>query len=31
MIGEGIKQIPSYKCRLNPDELNKLRGEFWGT
>ena len=30
MIGEGIKQIPSYKCFLSDTELNKLREDFWG-
>lgn len=29
MIGEGIKKIPSYKCLLTYDQLEKLREEFW--
>ena len=29
MIGEGVKQIPSYKCQIPFDELNLLREEFW--
>lgn len=29
MIGEGVKQIPSYKCNLPFDQLEKLREEFW--
>ena len=31
MIGEGIKQIPSYKCTKKFDELNKIREEFWNS
>ena len=31
MIGEGIKQIPSYKCTLPYDKLQELRNEFWST
>jgi hypothetical protein len=31
MIGEGVKQIPSYKCNLPFDQLEKLREEFWQT
>jgi hypothetical protein len=31
MIGEGIKQIPSYKCSLPFDELQKLKEEFWAS
>jgi hypothetical protein len=30
MIGEGIKQIPAYKCTMSDTELNKLREDFWG-
>ena len=29
MIGVGIKQIPSYKCSIPYDQLNKKREEFW--
>ena len=29
MIGEGIKQIPSYKCTIPFDKLNELREAFW--
>lgn len=29
MIGEGVKQIPSYKCTLPYDQLQKLRDDFW--
>ncbi len=29
MIGEGVLQIPSYKCTLAFDSLNELREEFW--
>ena len=29
MIGEGIKQIPSYKCPIPFDELQRLRENFW--
>ena len=28
-IGEGIKKIPSYKCTMPFDQLNKLRESFW--
>ena len=28
-IGYGIQQIPSYKCPIPYDELNKLREAFW--
>jgi hypothetical protein len=28
-FGEGIKQIPGYKCNLPYDALEKLRTEFW--
>lgn len=28
-IGEGIKKIPSYKCTIPFDKLNKLRDSFW--
>ena len=31
MIGEGIKQIPSYKCTIPYDKLQKLRAEFWAS
>lgn len=31
MIGEGIKQIPAYKCALAYDELENLRKDFWAT
>lgn len=31
VIGEGIKEIPAYKCNLAYDELDKLRAEFWAT
>lgn len=30
MIGEGVKQIPAYKCNMPYDELQKFREEFWG-
>ena len=29
MIGEGIKKIPAYICKLPYDELNKLKDQFW--
>ena len=29
MIGEGVKQIPAYKCQIPFDSLNNLREEFW--
>ena len=29
MIGEGIKQIPSYKCQMPFDKLQELREKFW--
>ena len=29
MIGEGYRKIPSYKCNLPFDELNKKRIIFW--
>ena len=29
MIGEGIKQIPSYVCKMPYDKLNELREKFW--
>ena len=29
MIGEGIKQIPAYKCTLPYDKLIKERNLFW--
>ena len=29
MIGEGIKQIPSYICTIPYDQLNSLREKFW--
>ena len=28
-IGEGVKQIPSYKCKIPYDKLNELREKFW--
>lgn len=28
-IGNGIQQIPSYKCPIPYDKLNELREEFW--
>jgi hypothetical protein len=31
MIGEGIKQIPAYKCSIPYDKLNKLREDFWNS
>ena len=29
MIGEGIKQIPAYKCEIPYDKLNELKEKFW--
>ena len=29
MIGQGIKHIPAYKCKMSDTELNRLREEFW--
>jgi len=29
MIGEGIKKIPAYKCKIPYDKLNDLREQFW--
>lgn len=29
MIGEGVKEIPSYKCIIPFDELKALREKFW--
>ena len=29
MIGEGVKKIPSYKCKIPYDKLNDLRVKFW--
>jgi hypothetical protein len=31
MIGEGIKQIPSYKCKIPYDQLNELKEKFWNS
>ena len=31
MIGEGIKQIPSYKCKIPFDQLNELKEKFWNS
>lgn len=31
MIGEGIQQIPNYKCPLAVDKLTELREEFWNS
>jgi hypothetical protein len=31
MIGEGIKQIPAYKCDMPFDKLNELREKFWNS
>ena len=28
-IIEGIKQIPSYICKMPYDKLNELREKFW--
>jgi len=28
-MGEGIKRMKGYKCKLPLDELNKLREQFW--
>ena len=30
-IGEGIKQIPSYVCKIPYDKLNQLREKFWNS
>ena len=29
MIGEGIKQIPAYECKIAYDKLNELKEKFW--
>ena len=29
MIGEGIKQIPAYICKIPYDKLNELKEKFW--
>lgn len=29
IIGEGVKEIPSYKCAMPFDELKALRDQFW--
>ena len=29
MIGEGIKQIPAYLCKIPYDKLNELKEKFW--
>ena len=29
MIGEGIKQIPAYVCKIPYDKLNELKEKFW--
>ena len=31
LIGEGIKQIPSYKCEMAYDKLNQMREKFWSS
>ena len=31
MIGEGVKQIPSYVCKIPYDKLNQLREKFWNS
>ena len=31
MIGEGVKQIPSYVCKMPYDKLNELREQFWNS
>ena len=31
MIGEGIKQIPSYKCKIPYDKLEELKEKFWNS
>ena len=31
MIGEGIKQIPAYKCDIPYDKLNELKEKFWNS
>ena len=31
MIGEGIKRIPSYICKMPYDQLNELREKFWNS
>ena len=31
MIGEGIKQIPAYICKIPFDKLNDLKEKFWGS
>ena len=30
-IGEGIKKIPAYICKVPYDELNELREKFWNS
>jgi len=29
MIGEGIKQIPAYVCKIPYDQLNEMKEKFW--
>ena len=29
MIGEGIKKIPAYICKIPYDQLNELKEKFW--
>ena len=31
MIGEGIKKIPAYICKIPYDQLNELREKFWNS
>ena len=31
MIGKGLKQIPSYKCTVPYNELNRMREDFWSS
>ena len=31
MIGEGIKQIPAYICKVPYDKLNELKEKFWNS
>ena len=31
MIGEGIKQIPAYICKIPYDKLNELKEKFWNS
>ena len=31
MIGEGIKKIPAYICKMPYDKLNELKEQFWNS